>query len=211
MDNKLINDYILLLEQFKRLDGISGYINFFNKVKTLDEKMMKKIFSALPRDDLDILQRLCTVETINKFIFSLGDEEQRQIANEINIDGVTRMYKAIKQAIIANRIRQAEEEFGYDIYNVGQLSPEFVDYLNSIEPRELPDGEDDQGPFTFRMDAPKVLRAYRTLSERLGRALAESLMFHAREYQEALERIRAERYAAMEAQTQGYGHVRGRG
>ena len=208
MDNKLINDYILLLEQFKRVDGINGYINFFNKVKTLDERMMKKIFSALPRDDLDILQRLCTVETINKFIFSLGDEEQRQIANEINIDGVTRMYKAIKQAIIANRIRQAEEEFGYDIYNVGQLSPEFVDYLNSIEPRELPDGEDDQGPFTFRFDAPKVLRAYRTLSERLGRALAESLMFHAREYQEALERIRAERYAAMEAQTQGYGHGR---
>ena len=93
--------------------------------------------------------------------------------------------------------------FGYELI--------FVDYLNSIEPRELPDGEDDQGPFTFRFDAPKVLRAYRTLSERLGRALAESLMFHAREYQEALERIRAERYAAMEAQTQGYGHRRGRG
>lgn len=200
---KYINEYIELLDRSKKLNGMNGYVDFFNEIKELDKQARQVIFNSLPKLDLDILQHLCTIEVLNKFIFSLGDEEQREIAMNINIEEVIRMYEAIKTAIIVNRIRQVEEEYGPDVFGDGQLSPDLVDYLNNLDPQELPDDEDDQGAFTFRMDAPKVLRAYSTLAERLGKALSWSLSFQAREYRMALERIRAARYAEMELEA-GY-------
>ena len=205
-----VNQYLDLLNRFKKTSAYQEFAEIINRLKGESLEMKRMILSRFSQDDLEIMKCMCSIEALTKLVLLNGDQEQIELAQRINIEDTVRMYLIIRRAIAENRLLQVERQCGADIFNGMTINSSLADYLNELKPRNI-DDEDyggEGGAFTFRMDAPKVLRIYQTLTERLGRALTEALSFQAREYQMALERIREARYYEMEEYDNGYGPVR---
>ena len=179
-------------------------IDLINRLDRCDKETRQKILSNLSEEEMAVLRDLHDNRMLN-YLMDKDDNNQREAINGFDREDTIRLLKKVIDKMAEIILCFAESRIGSELFQNG-ITPEIVEYLNSLSFEEIDEdyGGDDQGAFTLRMDAPKVLRIYTTLQEKLGRALSESLSFQAREYKMALERLREARYAEM---IEEYGEV----
>jgi hypothetical protein len=150
-----------------------------------DMKQLRIYYKNRINDEVEAyFQNLMEMDKDSRYqtIFRMS-EGARRLIHEKYID---KLFKVLKK--LSKEERDAILEFFSE-----EEREAFEVYLENTKD----DDDGEKGGGAFSLDAPKVLRPYKTLNDILGKALSESLMARSFAIREAIHRQQLERYEAL--------------
>lgn len=178
-------------------DKLILFDELYERIK--DKKDIREILMSLAPDVREQFKRYYDsrkeeeLDEYYRYLRSLNEKDRSEILNSLSESSRRRIYIKYFEEFFKGLASLPEEERYPFLHRLTDVEREaFFAYLESSE---YDDGEIGDGAFS--LSAPKVLRPYKTLQERLGRSLTESLMEQASIMREGIREKQLARYDAM--------------